>query len=167
MMRGVSNMGRTSNHNYYEDFEIGVTYEHTRGKTITEMDNVLLTNLVMNTAQGHFNEDLMSESEFGERIVYGGINLSMVAGLASEDISENAITELAYDDIQFKRPVTHGDTLYATSEVLSKRDSDKRSDGGVVEFRIRGYNQNNEQVLGATKKVLLKKHKYYKRDGND
>ena len=154
-------MGRTSDHNYYEDFAVGEIYEHTRGKTITEMDNVAITNLVLNTAQGHFNEDQMADSEFGERIVYGGINLSMVCGLASEDISENAITELGYDEVRFNNPVFHGDTLYAESEVLSKCDSDERSDGGVVEFRVRGYNQNDEQVVGATKRVLLKKREYY------
>ena len=154
-------MGRTSDHNYYEDFEVGEIYEHTRGKTITEMDNVAITNLVLNTAQGHFNEDQMEDSEFGERIVYGGINLSMVCGLASEDISENAITELGYDEVRFNNPVFHGDTLYAESEVRSKRDSEERRDGGVVEFRVRGYNQDDEQVVGATKRVLLKKREYY------
>ncbi len=154
-------MGRTSNHNYYEDFEVGEVYSHTRGKTMTEMDNVLITNLVLNTAQGHFNEDQMQDREFGERIVYGGVNLSLVCGLASEDISENAITELAYDDVQFTNPVFHGDTLYAESEVLAKRESDERPDGGVVTFRVRGYNQDDDQVLGATKKVLLKKRAYY------
>ena len=154
-------MGRTGNHNYYEDFEVGEIYEHTRGKTMTEMDNVAITNLVLNTAQGHFNEDQMKDSEFGQRIVYGGINLSMVCGLASEDISENAITELGYDEVRFTNPVFHGDTLYAESEVLSKRDSDERPDGGVVEFRVRGYNQDDEQCVGATKRVLLKKREYY------
>lgn len=154
-------MGRTGNHNYYEDFEEGDIYEHTRGKTMTEMDNVMLTNLVLNTAQGHFNEDQMEESEFGERIVYGGINLSLVLGIASEDISENAIDELALDDVRFENPVFHGDTLYAESEVLGKRDSDEHPDGGVVEFRVRGFNQDDDQVLGATKKVLLKKREYY------
>ena len=90
-------MGRTSDDNYYEDFEVGQVYEHPRGKTMTEMDNVLITNMVLNTAQGHFNEDSMRDSEFGQRIVYGGINLSLVCGLASETISENAISILQRD----------------------------------------------------------------------
>lgn len=154
-------MGRTANHNYFEDFEEGQVYEHTRGKTVTEMDNVLLTNLVLNTAQLHFNEDIMTDHEFGERIVFGGVNLSIVCGLASEDISENAITELGYDDVTFEHPVFHGDTLYARSEVLETRDADEHPAGGIVSFRVRGFNQNDEQVLAATKTVLLKKHEYY------
>ena len=156
-------MGRTGDHNYFEDFTEGEIYEHTRGKTVTEMDNVLLTNLVLNTAQAHFNEDAMAGTEFGQRIVYGGINLSIVCGLASEDISENAITELAYDDVSFETPVFHGDTLYAESEVLDKSEAADRPAAGVVTFRVRGFNQNDEKVLGATKKVLVKRREYYAR----
>lgn len=154
-------MPRTSDDNYYEDFEIGQVYEHPRGKTMTEMDNVLITNLVLNTAQGHFNEDRMKDSEFGRRIVYGGINLSLVCGLASETISENAISILGLDDVRFTTPVFHGDTLYAESEVLSKRESEDRSDGGVVTFQVTGYNQDEDQVLEAEQTVLLKKRDHY------
>ena len=150
-------MGLTGDHNYLEDFREGQVWEHTRGKTMTEMDNILITNLVMNTSEGHFNEDQMKDSEFGERIVYGGINLSLVLGIASEDISENAITELGLDEVRFLTPVTHGDTLYAESEVLETREAEDRDDAGVVTFRVRGYNQDDNHVLGATKTVLLKK----------
>ncbi|MDQ8035460.1 MAG: MaoC family dehydratase, partial [Bordetella sp.] len=49
----------TSADNYFEDFEAGMLVRHARGKTVTEMDNVLITNLVTNTAEGHFNDDAM------------------------------------------------------------------------------------------------------------
>ena len=155
-------MGRTSDDNYYEDFAVGQVYEHPRGKTMTEMDNVLITNMVLNTAQGHFNEDRMEDSEFGQRIVYGGINLSLVCGLASETISENALSIRSMDDVRFTTPVFHGDTLYAESEVLEKHDADDRDDAGVVTFRVTGYNQDDEQVLGADQTVLLKKASHWR-----
>jgi len=150
-------MGRTGDHNYFEDFTEGDVIEHRRGKTVSEVDNVLLTNLVMNTAEAHFNEDSMLETEFGERIVFGGINLAIVNGLASPDITENAIRELSYDDVRFTNPVYHGDTLYAESEVLEKRPSDHREDAGIVTFRVRGHNQDGDQVLEAAKTVLVKR----------
>jgi acyl dehydratase len=150
-------MTRTGTHNYYEDFTPGEVYEHTRAKTVTEMDNVLLTNLVLNTAQGHFNEALMRDSEFGERIVFGGITLSLVLGLASEDVSENALRVLAIDDVRLTEPVHHGDTLSAESEVRSKRASPECPSGGVVEFRTRGFNQDGTQVAEVTQTVLLKR----------
>ena len=155
-------MGRTSDDNYYEDFAVGQVYEHPRGKTMTEMDNVLITNMVLNTAQGHFNEDRMADSEFGQRIVYGGINLSLVCGLASETISENALSILSMDDVRFTTPVFHGDTLYAESEVVEKREAEDRDDAGMVTFRVTGYNQDDDQVLGADQTVLLKKASHWR-----
>jgi acyl dehydratase len=153
-------MARTSD-NYYEDFAVGQVYEHPRGKTMTEMDNVLITNLVLNTAQGHFNEDSMRDSEFSERIVYGGINLSLTCGLASETISENAVAILGLDDVQFTTPVFHGDTLYAESEVIEKHEAEDREDAGVVTFRVTGRNQDNEQVLSAEQTILLKRASHW------
>lgn len=82
---------------------------------------------------------------------------SIICGLASVDITENAITELSYNDVQFTVPVFHGDTLYAESELLAKGDASDREDGGTVTFRVRGYNQDDEQVLGATKTALLRR----------
>ena len=41
----------TGRGNYYEDFIVGDVYEHARGKTMEALENVLLTNLVLNTAQ--------------------------------------------------------------------------------------------------------------------
>ena len=62
----------TGRDNYFEDFEVGAVYKHARGKTITNLENVLITNLVMNTAQGHFNEHLMASNPIGHRITFGG-----------------------------------------------------------------------------------------------
>ena len=72
----------TGGDNYFEDFVVGAKYEHARGKTVTEMDGVLITNMVMNTAQGHFNEDQMAKGPMGQRIVFGGVTAAMVVGLA-------------------------------------------------------------------------------------
>lgn len=34
---------------WFEEFEVGVVYEHRPGRTVTEADNVLFTTLTMNT----------------------------------------------------------------------------------------------------------------------
>jgi acyl dehydratase len=151
---------RTSPDNYFENFEVGQTIAHARGKTVTEMDNVLLTNMVMNTAQAHFNEDLMQQSSdiagFNTRIVYGGINFSMVIGLAAQDTGEQVLQELGMDRIRLKTPVHHGDTLYAFTEVLAKTESD-RADAGMVRFKHFGINQRDELVYEGERTVLMKR----------
>jgi acyl dehydratase len=146
----------TGRSNYFEDFKLGDVYQHARGKTVGEIDNVLITNLVLNTAQAHFNEHLMAASPMRHRITFGGVTASIVIGLAMEDTGENAIAELGLDKIRFKTPVLHGDTLYAFSEVLDKRDSD-RADAGQVRFRHWGLNQKDEVVFEGERTVLIKR----------
>ena len=139
---------------WFEDFEPGDFFRHARGKTVTEMDGVLLTNLVLNTAQAHFNEDVMRAS--GGTIVFGGVVAAMVIGLATQDTAENAVRELGLDELRFKSPVHHGDTLYAYTEVLGREDSD-RGDGGVVHFRHRGANQDGVEVFECRRSVLVRR----------
>ena len=146
----------TGRRNYLEDFSVGLVIRHARGKTVTPLENVLITNLVMNTSEGHFNEDKMSSSAFGRVISYGGVNFSLVLGLASQDCCENALAELGLDNVKLMKPVGHGDTLYAYSEVLEIGPSD-RPDAGVVVFRHYGVNQHKEVVAQVDRRVLLKR----------
>ncbi len=153
----------TSADNYYEDFEPGQLIRHARGKTVTEMDNVLITNLVMNTADGHFNEDAMKKDAkgiFAQRVVFGGINLAMVLGLAAQDTAEQCLRELALDKIRLSHPVFHGDTLYAFSEVLAREDAEQ-ADAGVVRFRHYGVNQDGKLCVEAERSVLLKRKSHW------
>lgn len=150
----------TGKDNYFEDFEVGATYEHARGKTVTEMDGVLITNLVMNTAQGHFNEDQMSKGPMGQRIVFGGVTAAMVVGLAMQDTGEQALAELSMTGVRFKVSVHHGDTLYAFTEVLEKRETD-RADAGIVRFAHRGLNQHGKVVFEGERTVLVKRRSHW------
>jgi len=146
----------TGSDNYFENFEIGAVYRHVRGKTVEPLENVLFTNLVMNTAAGHFDEHVMQSHPAKKRIVYGGVTIGIVIGLATQDTGENAIRELGLDGIRLTHSVFHGDTLYALSEVLDKKDSD-RDDAGEVLFRHYGINQNDEMVFHGDRRVLIKK----------
>jgi acyl dehydratase len=154
----------TGKDNYYEDFTVGEVYEHARGKTVEALENVLITNLVMNTAQGHFNEHMMESSPQKHRIVFGGVTASIVIGLAMQETGENAVQELGLDKVRFRVPVLHGDTLYAFSEVIGKDDGPEvlqgHKDVGVVHFRHWGINQRGETVFEGERRVLVKKRAF-------
>jgi itaconyl-CoA hydratase len=150
----------TGQESYFEDFQVGDVIEHARGKTITEMDNVLLTNLVLNTSQGHFNEQHMQGSQFGQRITFGGITAAMIIGLASQDTSENSLKESAVTGIRFLVPVVHGDTLYAFSEVVETIE-ESQSNAGTVVFRHWGINQDDKVVFEGQRRVQVKKRNWW------
>jgi len=150
----------TGSSNYFEDFKVGDRLKHARGTTVGELENQLLTKLVMNTAQAHFNEHAMKDSPWGQRLVFGLVTGSIVMGLATQDVAENAVAELRLDKLRFTAPVFHGDTLYAYTEVLSKAEV-VREDAGEVTFRHWGVNQDGKVVFEGERAVLIKRRSHW------
>ena len=148
----------TRDDNYFENFEVGDVIVHPRGRTLGDSEHMLLTNFVLNTAELHFNQALVEREPDlyfgGRRVVYGGIVLAFVAGLASEETSENALAELGYDNGKHTAPVFAGDTLFAESTVLETSES-HRTDAGIVKFKLIGKNQRGEQVLEIERDLLI------------
>ena len=142
---------------YYEDFTVGDIYKHPYGRTVTETDDVWFTNLTMNLNPMHFNEVYAADTEFGERLVNGLVVIAMAVGMSVIDVSQNATANLGYDNVRHHGPVFHGDTIFAESEVLSKRESDSRDHVGIIETELRAYNQNDEKVLSLTRTPMVLK----------
>lgn len=145
---------------YYEDFTVGDIYKHPYGRTVTETDNVWLTNLTMNVNPMHFNETYAAETEFGERLVDGTFVFALAVGMSVVDISVNATANLGYDKVRHHAPVFHGDTIFAESEVLDKRESDSREHVGIVTTELRAYNQNDEKVLSLERTPMILNREY-------
>jgi itaconyl-CoA hydratase len=133
---------------FYEDYSTGDAFRHGRGKTVTAFDGAGLAQLAMNTSDGHFNDDAMRHTPAQQCVVFGGITLAIVVGLAMQDTGENAIAEVALDNVRFRAPVVHGDTLYAMTLVVAKHD-------GVVTFEHRGVNQHDDVVLTLRRHVRI------------
>jgi acyl dehydratase len=157
----VSTASLTGGTGYFEDFAVGQTMRHFRGATIDEVENNYLSKQVMNTAQVHWNEDAAGGAGLGEgRVVFGLITASMVVGLVSEDTAEQALAELGLDGVRFTKPVHHGDTIYAYTEVVEVEPAD-RDDAGVVRFHHWGLNQDRVQVCEFERRVLLKRRSHW------
>jgi acyl dehydratase len=145
---------------FYEDFTVGDVYKHPYGRTVTETDNVWFTNLTLNVNPMHFNEPYAAGTEFGERLVDGTFVIALAVGMSVIDVSMNATANLGYDSVRHHAPVFHGDTVFAESEVLSKRESDSREHVGIVETELRAFNQEGTKVLSLerTPMVLKRAH---------
>ena len=162
-------MGVTGRGNYFEDFTAGDVFEHVRGRTVTDLDNYLVTHMTMNTAQAHFNLPYargMMGGAFKERLVVGPCTVAIVIGLTSEDMSENAFLDLGLTGIKLPNPVFAGDTLWAKSEVLETRESDRR-DAGIVRYRFTGWKDEGTTVVEGERTILVKKRAHWATaDGN-
>jgi itaconyl-CoA hydratase len=150
----------TTRGRYFEDYAVGTRMRHARGTTVGEVENQLVTKLVMNTADAHYNESRMRDTAFGQRLVFGLVTGSIVIGLATQDTAENALAELGLDKVRFRAAVFHGDTLTAYSEALAMRDGD-RPDAGIIRFKHWGTKQDGTIVFEGEREVLLKRRSHW------
>ncbi len=142
---------------YFEDFTVGDIYKHPYGRTVTETDDVWFTNITMNLNPMHFNEPYARESEFGERLVNSTFTFALLVGMSVIDISQNSTAALGFDEITMHAPVFHGDTVFAESEVLGKRESESREHVGIVTTELRGYNQDDTVVMSLERSNFILK----------
>ena len=140
---------------YFEDFEVGHTYEHRPGRTINETDNTWFTLLTMNTHPLHFDKEYAKKSEFGKILVNSTLTLSVVVGMSVSDVSQKAIANLGWKEIKLPNPVFVGDTLYSESEVISKRMSKSREHQGIVTIETSGINQNGQTICAFERTMLI------------
>ena len=142
---------------FYEDFAVGDTYKHWPGRTITAADNTWFTLLTMNQHPLHFDEEYAKRTEFGKPVVNSTLTLAVVVGMSVADVSQNAVANLGWTDIRMPAPVFNGDTLYAESTVLDKRESKSRPAQGIVSVATRGWKQDGTTVMTFNRSVLMPK----------
>ncbi|MGY8994477.1 MAG: MaoC family dehydratase [Rhodospirillales bacterium] len=142
---------------YYEDFIIGDIYEHRPGRTISDVDNTWFTLLTMNTHPLHFDEAYAAKSEFGRTLVNSAFTLAVVAGMSVSDTSQKTIANLGWTDIKLTAPVFAGDTIYAESTVLEKRESKSRPTAGIITIETRGVKDDGTQFMSYTRTFLIPK----------
>jgi acyl dehydratase len=143
---------------WFEEFEVGATYVHAPGRTVTESDNVLFTTLTMNTQPLHLDAAASERlAPFHDRLVNSMFTLATLVGLSVTQLTQGTIVaNLGFADIAFPAPMKHGDTLYAETLVVDKRQSRTRPGEGLVTLAHTGRNQRGEVVATATRTTLVR-----------
>ncbi|GBE43378.1 MAG TPA: MaoC family dehydratase [Rhizobiales bacterium] len=148
---------RESYGRYFEEFKVGDVYEHRPGRTISEADNTWFTLLTMNQHPLHFDFEYAAKSEFGKPLVNSCLTLSILAGMSVSDVSQKTIANLGWDKIKLTAPVFIGDTIYAESEVLAKRESKSRPTQGIVTVKTTGRKADGTQIMSFERTMLIPK----------
>ena len=120
----------------------------------------------MNTHPMHFDEEYAKASEFGKCIVCSPFTVALMVGMSVTDVSQKAVANLGWEEIKLTHPLFAGDTLYATSEVLGKRESRSRTDAGIVTVSTVGLNQNKVEVCSFKRTILVARRGHSIEDRN-
>ena len=90
-------------------------------------------------------------------LVDSTLTLALLTGMSVRTVSAKVVANLGWDKVKATHPVFAGDTLYAESTVLSKREAKSRPTQGIVTVSTRGLNQDGKEVMSFERTMLIYK----------
>lgn len=149
-------MSKTNPGNFFEDFEIGQVIEHATPRTVTEGDRAVYQSLYPTRFAVPSSAVFAAEVGLDPHPVEELIGFHIAFGKTVPDVSLNAVANLGYAELRFRRPVVPGDTLSTQSEVIGlKQNSNGKS--GVVYVRSTATNQHDEIAIEWCRWVMVHK----------
>jgi acyl dehydratase len=144
---------------YFEDFEVGSLTEHRLRRTVTEMDNMLFSNMTLNPQPLHIDRHFCAtETEWGKPLMNSLFTLGLMIGISVNDLTVGTtIANLGMTEVKFPNPLFQGDTVHCTTEVIGKRESKSRKDAGILEFHHRAFNQADVLVAECRRQAFINK----------
>jgi acyl dehydratase len=144
---------------YFDEFEPGAMIAHRLTRTVTQMDNMLFSNMTLNPQPLHIDAHFCAtETEWGRPLMNSLFTLGLMIGISVNDTTlGTTIANLGMTDVQFPHPLFEGDTIHCTTEIAGKRESKSRPDAGIVEFIHRAYNQNDQLVAECRRQAFMRK----------
>lgn len=143
---------------YFEDFEIGGVIEHRLTRSVTQMDNMLFSNMTLNPQPLHIDRHFCeTETEWGKPLMNSLFTLGLMIGISVNDTTVGTtIANLGMTDVIFPHPLFEDDTVRCTTEVLAKRESNSRPGAGIVELHHRAYNQHGKLVAECKRQAFMR-----------
>jgi acyl dehydratase len=142
---------------YFEDFEVGRLYVHRLTRTVTQMDNMLFSNMTLNPQPLHIDRHFCAEeTEWGQPLMNSLFTLGLMIGISVSDLTVGTtIANLGMTDVRFPAPLFENDTVHCTTEIVGKRVSRSRPDAGILELHHRAYNQDDTLVAECKRQVFM------------
>ncbi|MFO1148594.1 MAG: MaoC family dehydratase [Alsobacter sp.] len=144
---------------WFEDLAPGLAIQHRLTRTVTQMDNMLFSNMTLNPQPLHIDAHFCAtETEWGRPIVNSLFTLGLMIGISVNDTTMGTtIANLGMTDVRFPAPVFEGDSLHCTTEVIDRRESRSRPDAGIVEFLHKAYKQDGTLVAECRRQAFMRK----------
>ena len=143
---------------WFEEFEVGQTFDHEIHRTVTEADNMWFSNATCNPAAIHIDAEYCKGTEFGRPLVNSIFTLGLVIGLSVQETTlGTTVANLGMTDTRFPGPVFAGDTIRSRTTVKEVRESKSRPNAGIVTFLHQGYNQSGDEVCTTTRQALMRR----------
>jgi acyl dehydratase len=144
---------------YFEEFEVGAVIRHKLTRTVTQMDNMLFSNMTLNPQPLHIDAHFCAtETEWGKPLMNSLFTLGLMIGISVNDLTNGTtIANLGMTDVRFPHPLFENDSIHCTTEIIEKRESRSRPDAGIVTLLHRAYNQDDTLVAECHRQAFMLK----------
>lgn len=143
---------------WYDDLVEGAVVHHAVTRTVTEADNVTFSTMTMNPQPLHLDAAFAATTEFGRPLVNSLFTLGLLVGLSVWELTlGTTIANLGFEDVSFPAPVFAGDTLTASTLIVSKRESNSRPGTGIATFQHSAVNQHGTLVARCKRTALMRR----------
>ncbi|DAB34080.1 MAG TPA: hypothetical protein CFH82_07230 [Sulfurospirillum sp. UBA12182] len=152
-------MSKINRGNFFEDFSLDQEIIHPLPRTISEGDVSLYIALTGSRFALHSSDELARYLGYAKKPIDDMLMFHLTFGKSVQDISLNAIANLGYAEVSFKKPVFVGDTVSMSSRIIGlKENSNGKS--GVVYVHSIGYNQYGDEILNLKRWVMVHKREH-------
>src|SRR5215510_7754962 len=106
---------------YFDDFVVGHLYEHPLRRTVTQMDNMLFSNMTLNPQPLHIDRHFCEqETEWGQPLMNSLFTLGLMIGIMVSDLSVGTtIANLGVSHLISPHALIEGDSRQCTTGVSS------------------------------------------------
>ena len=103
---------------WFEDCEVGKTYDHPIRRTVTESDNIFFSALTYNPQPLHIDKEFCKATEWGQPLMNSLFTLGLMVGISVNDLTTGTIVaNLGMTDVKFPAPLFQGDTINVSTRV--------------------------------------------------
>jgi acyl dehydratase len=114
--------------------------------------------LTMNPQPLHIDAHFAAKTEWGKPLVNSLFTLGLMIGMSVNDTTlGTTLGNLGMTNVQFPKPVFHGDTVKVRTTVRSKRASKSRPNEGIVNFFHEAINQDGVVVASCERAAMMRK----------
>jgi itaconyl-CoA hydratase len=139
---------------FFEDVVIGEIYEHRPGKTFTAAESIQQTLRSLDQMPALTDLHFHGQINRGPLPINPTHVLAVLTGMMTKTFSK-IVANLAWKNVRFHSSVLAGETIYAESTVLEKRESKSRPGQGIIHVRTTAKTHDGRLVCTFERMILI------------
>ncbi len=139
---------------FFDDVIVGETYEHRPGRTFTTDESVQQTLRSLDQTPELTDQHFHGQLGRGPLPINPTHVLAVLTGMMTKTFSR-IVANLAWKNVRFHGPVLAGETVYAESTVLEKRESKSRPGQGIIHVRTAAKTHDGRLVCTFERMILI------------